>query len=87
MSARPVARLTDLGDHGGMIISASPDVTANSLGVARIGDTFDCAIHGPNPLVTGAAGTTANSSPVVRLGDFASCGAAIVTASPDVEAG
>ena len=82
-----VARLGDKGSHGGAIITASPNVNADGIALARVGDIYDCPIHGPNPIVTGSATVSANGSKVARLGDLAECGAAIVTASPDVYAG
>ena len=82
-----VARLGDRGSHGGAIITASPDVTADGIAVARVGDIYACPIHGPNPIVTGSATVFANASNVARLGDLTECGAAIITASPDVLAG
>lgn len=78
-----VARITDRGSHGGRIITGSPDVFVNQLNVARIGDTYDCAIHGPNPIVTGSPDTFANGRNVARIGDITACRAVIVTGSPD----
>lgn len=83
----PVARLGDTGSHGGEIISASPNVTADGIEVARVGDIYACPIHGSNPIVTGSATVFANASNVARLGDLTECGAAITSASPDVFAG
>jgi len=55
--------------------------------VARVGDTFECLIHGPNPLATGSATVKCNGRAVVRIGDTAECGAVMITGSPNVYAG
>lgn len=93
---RGCARLTDrtLGNcsvHGpnigGTIITASPDVIANSIGVARLADSVlaDC---GCSAMVITACGTVvANSRGVARLSDLVQGPTyigSIVTASPDV---
>jgi uncharacterized Zn-binding protein involved in type VI secretion len=81
-----VARIGDPGSHGGVIASGSPDVLTNGIGTARDGDTYDCAMHGPNALISTRA-ETANGRPVVCVGDSASCGAVITAGSPNVFAG
>jgi uncharacterized Zn-binding protein involved in type VI secretion len=78
-----VARVGDAGSHGGTIITGSEDVLTNDRGTARVGDTYNCPIHGPNPIVTGSPDITANSRPVARVGDQTACGATIVAGSPD----
>jgi uncharacterized Zn-binding protein involved in type VI secretion len=78
-----VARIGDAGSHGGVIVTASEDVLTNGLGTARVGDTYACPLHGPNPIVTGSPDVTANSQPVARVGDQTACGATITTGSPD----
>jgi uncharacterized Zn-binding protein involved in type VI secretion len=84
-----VARLGDTSDHGGVIISASDDVFANGIGVARLGDLHDCPIpgHGVTPIVTSSEKVFANDRGVARIGDQAACAATIVSGSPNVEAG
>lgn len=79
-----IVRLGDTGSHGGVVSTASPDVEARGERVARVGDTYDCPVHGPNPIVEGSAGVTANGQPVARHGDATSCGATLVS-SIDVE--
>lgn len=77
-----MCRVGDAGSHGGVIITGSPDCFDNGQAVARVGDIYGCAIHGPNPLVEGSPDSYANSKKIVRVGDHASCGAAMVTGSP-----
>ncbi len=70
-----IIRLGDTGSHGGQVTTASPDVLAQGERVARVGDTYNCPIHGPNPITTGSANVTANGQPVARVGDTTACGA------------
>jgi uncharacterized Zn-binding protein involved in type VI secretion len=79
-----VARLGDTGSHGGSITTASTDVFADGKGVARVGDTYNCPIHGPNPIVSGSNLYYVDNKQVVRVGDTTQCGATITTGSPTV---
>lgn len=87
--AVPIARLNDPSDHGGHIISAATNVLANSIGVARQGDSHTCPIrgHGVTPLIASTTSVYVNGRAVVRVGDAAGCGAHITQGSPDVLAG
>jgi uncharacterized Zn-binding protein involved in type VI secretion len=80
-----IIRIGDPGSHGGSVTTGSPDVTANGIPVARVGDTYSCPIHGPNPIVTGSPDVTANGQAVARVGDTTACGATLQAGSPDVE--
>ena len=88
MARAPVARLGDPSSHGGTIVSASSDVFADGIGVARTGDLHSCPIpgHGTTPL-TGSAIAKADGARIVRVGDTAACGAAITAGSPKTSAG
>ena len=81
--SRRVIRVEDPGSHGGAVITGSPDVFANSKPVARLGDLYDCPIHGINPIVTASTDTFVNSRGVVRVGDLTMCGATLAEGSPD----
>lgn len=82
---QPVARLGDRISHGGQITSASPDVKADGIGVARVNDTASCAVHGTVTITTGSpTGRKANGRAIARVTSQCSCGATIVTGSPDV---
>lgn len=74
-----IVRKGDAGSHGGVITTGSPNYFAEGAEVARIGDTYACAIHGPNPIVQGSANHLANGAGVVRHGDLASCGASMIS--------
>lgn len=81
---RRVVRLGDAGSHGGVVTTGSDDTSANLLPVARVGDTYNCPVHGPNPIITGSDNTTCNGRRVARLGDLTLCGAVLIEGSPDV---
>lgn len=86
MSIPPVARVGDPGSHGGAIGTGSPSLHADGIQVARTGDTYDCALHGPQSLI-GSATIYAESRQVVRVGDVAACGAVITAGSPTMSSG
>lgn len=77
-----IIRLGDSGTHGGSVITASPDVWAEGQRVARVGDTYNCPTHGPNPIVTGSPNTTANGQAIARVGDSTACGATLTGGAP-----
>ncbi len=83
---QPFAFLGSPTDHGGAIISASPDVHACGIPVARCGDQHACPIpgHGVTPIVTCDPTVFANGLGVARIGDKAACGATIVVGCPAV---
>jgi len=80
-----IIRIGDPGSHGGSVTTGSPDTFANGAKVARVGDTYSCPIHGPNPIATGSPDTFANGQAVARVGDTTACGATLQAGSPDVE--
>lgn len=77
-----IIRLGDTGSHGGSVTTASPDVWVEGQRVARVGDTYSCPEHGPNPIATGSPNTTANGQAVARVGDTTSCGATLMGGAP-----
>lgn len=82
-----IARLGDTSDHFGIIISASANVKANGIRIARVGDNHLCPTHGVTPIVTTPAGTVINGNAVATVGATAGCGATINSGSPNVNAG
>lgn len=78
----PVARVGDAGSHDGVIITGSPSRTADGRAVARVGDIYDCPLHGPNPIIAGSSISTAEGRAVARVNDPTACGAVITTGSP-----
>lgn len=83
MPRKPVARVGDIGSHGGTITSGSPKVKANGLPIARVGDIYNCPIHGPNPIVSGAPTVFGPDRLVAHIGSKTACGAIITSGSPD----
>lgn len=80
-----IIRIGDPGSHGGTVTTGSPDTFANGQAVARVGDTYSCPIHGPNPITSGSPDVTANGQAVARVGDTTACGATLQTGSPNTE--
>ncbi len=68
-------------DHGGVIITGSPEVECEGSKVARCGDLHICPIegHGITPIVTAAPGAFSNGQAMARVGDATFCGAIIQT--------
>ena len=84
MSGKPVARVGDSGSHGGAIIDGSLNIRANGHPIALVGSTYNCPVHGPNPIVTGAQSVFGNEFFVAHVGSKTACGAEIISGSPDV---
>ncbi len=81
------SRLGDHSDHGGTIISASSNLLANGIGVAREGDLHDCPIHGHGVTsLTAIATNVFNGQLLITVGSTAGCGATIIEGSPSVGA-
>lgn len=72
-----IARLGDPGDHGGNIITSASRSKAENILIARIGDTYDCVLHGPNPIVTGAVRSRCEGPLIAFDGSNTACGAVI----------
>lgn len=73
-----VARLGDTSDHGGGIISSCSKWRDTGQLIARKGDTFDCPIHGPNPIITGSGKWKCEGQEIARNGDETQCGAKLI---------
>lgn len=76
--ANPVARLGDTSSHGGSIITSAQKSRVEGKLIARVGDTLDCPIHGPNPIQTGSSSFKCEDAVVARSGSVCSCGAVII---------
>lgn len=76
-----VVRLGDTADHGGTVTTSSSDYKAEGIFVARVGDTFNCALHGPNPIIEGSPNHLNNGKRVARHGDHTQCGAALIASA------
>lgn len=69
------------------MISGSPRVTANGVGVARAGDLHVCPIpgHGITPIINGSSRVMADGAPVAYEGCTTGCGAALIASATTVE--
>jgi uncharacterized Zn-binding protein involved in type VI secretion len=74
----PVARLGDTGTHGGQIVTSAQKTSCEGKLIARVGDTYDCPVHGPNPITTGSPNFVVEGQKVARTGSQTSCGATII---------
>ncbi len=77
--SHPVARLGDTSDHGGSITSGSPNHKVDGIPIARVGDTFDCPLHGINAIITGSVNNKDSGKPIAHVGSKTQCGATITT--------
>lgn len=73
------SRITDLGDHGPMLITGSHNFIDENKPSSRIGDIYDCPIHGPNLVITGSPKTIVNNRRNCRITSITECGAVIIT--------
>ena len=79
---RSIARISDSSDHGGHIVSASSNATANGLKIAIDGDIHRCPIQGHgDTILIGGGSLKSKGRHVIREGDRAGCGAIIITGS------
>ncbi len=72
-------RITDVTDHGGVIITGAAKMIVEGQRTSRIGDIHLCPAHGPNPIVTGASKAQVENRPTSRIGDVTQCGAVIIS--------
>lgn len=78
----PIARKGDPGSHGGAIATGSLTWTCNGIPMARVGDAYDCPLHGANPITTGSPDWNCDGKPIARVGSETACGATITAGSP-----
>jgi uncharacterized Zn-binding protein involved in type VI secretion len=72
-----ILRLGDPGSHGGSVCTSATKTYAESVLIARIGDTYCCPLHGPNPIITGCSKTYIESALCAYNGSMAACGATL----------
>ena len=89
MGLLPAARLNEQSDHGGHIITASDNTTADGIQLARDQDLHSCPLegHGITPVTATTKTVFVNSLAALRVNDRAGCGAAIIGGSPTVNVG
>lgn len=73
-----VARVGDGIDHGGILLTGSPDTKCDGAQVVRVGDIASCDVHGEVTVISGAVGCRTNGMDTAREFDMLSCGGTIV---------
>jgi len=76
--SRPFILVGDRLDHGGSVVSGSPQTDVDGKPVARIGDRVVCSRHGPTTIVSGDTTVVIDGSPVARHGDKTACGGTLL---------
>lgn len=75
-----IIRISDTSTHGGVVVTGGSKSLAENQKIARISDILLCAIHGPQPIVTGSPNTLCEGQPIARHGvDIAACGAILIS--------
>lgn len=79
----------DKTDHGGTVISGSPNHDIRGRAIARLGDQVDCPQvypggkpHGINKIVTASKSFTINGIPVAIEGCTTECGCKLIGSQP-----
>ena len=82
---RKVIRLGDSTSHGGVVVSATSRYTVGDIAVARLGDKCTCPKKGHNScvIVEGDSNWTIDGIPVALEGHKTSCGAVLLSTSPN----
>lgn len=77
---KPLIRLGDSTDHGGVVVSASSTDLVDGKPIACVGDTVTCPIkgHGSTVITTGDPTTVINGKAAAREGDQCGCGARLL---------
>ena len=66
-------------NHGGKVISWSPQTTHNSIPISRKGDKTICKkCKKLTTILTGDTSFIVDGAPIARAGDVTSCGSAVV---------
>lgn len=82
---RKVIRLGDSTSHGGAVVSATSRYTIGDIAVARLGDKCTCPMigHSSCVIVEGDSNWTIDGIPVALEGHKTSCGAVLLSSSPN----
>jgi uncharacterized Zn-binding protein involved in type VI secretion len=84
-----IARLNDPSSHGGYIISAANNTSADGIKIARVGDAHSCPItgHGTTAIISGSTTVKIEGKFVALQGiSYTGCGAIISGGSPKANA-
>lgn len=83
-----VARLNDVSNHGGVIITSCSKTNADGKLIARQGDLHACPIegHGVTPIVSNVSEkTNVEGAKAAKIGSVCGCGAVIISGAPKTE--
>jgi uncharacterized Zn-binding protein involved in type VI secretion len=80
-----IARLGDTSTHGGAIVTAASKSMCEGHMIARKGDTLNCPLHGPNPIVGHSTKMKCEGEWVARHGDATACGATLISGATKSE--
>lgn len=78
---KKIILLGDPTNHGGMVISGSPNDTIDGKRVARFGDLVDCPMHGTNRIIEGLPSYCVDGMPVALEGHHTECGSVLIGTS------
>jgi uncharacterized Zn-binding protein involved in type VI secretion len=79
-NGKGVIRLGDSTDHGGMVVSATHEVTDMGKPIACVGDQVQCPkCEGVFPIVEGDPDCIIGGSPVAFDGHKTACGASLIS--------
>ncbi|RPE75863.1 PAAR domain-containing protein [Vulcaniibacterium tengchongense] len=77
--SKPFIVVGDKTDHGGTVLTGSPETDLYSKPVARVGDPVQCPkCQGTFPIASGDASLIIDGRPVARHGDKTACGATLI---------
>lgn len=87
--SRKIITVGDKTDHGGTVISGSPDHDILGRAIARLGDEVNCPQfypggkpHGVNKIITALSSFTVNGKPVAIDGCATECGCKLIGSVP-----
>lgn len=80
MAKLSVARIGDMSNHGGTIITSCQKTNAEGKLIARVQDLHSCPIprHGITPIMTGSPNHIVESKQCARTTSVTGCGAMII---------
>jgi uncharacterized Zn-binding protein involved in type VI secretion len=76
-----VIRLGDTSSHDGAVISSATKTKAEGIFIARVGDAFDCPVHGVNAIASGSDKNLCEGAKIARDGDVTECGAVLIASA------
>jgi uncharacterized Zn-binding protein involved in type VI secretion len=75
---RKIILVGDVTDHGGTVLTGSPDKTFDRVAIARVGDTVSCPKHGNNAIVSGNSAISIDGKAAAVEGGRTACGSRLI---------